>query len=74
MRRRNDFKKIFYFILPVKQNGYPDLTAWTDNEFLVSEYVRQYEKLEPVVLCCEGTSIVDPDVKKFIKDNLDVKL
>lgn len=63
-------KKIFYFILPIKQNGYPDLTAWTDNEFLAQEYAKQYESLNPVILSCVGEYIYDTEVQSFMEENL----
>ena len=72
--KRKEHLKTFYYVLPVKQNGYPDLTAWTDNRFLAYLYAEQYRMLEPVILTCQGTSKTDPDVKKFEKEQLDMEL
>ena len=74
MTKYKNKKKTLYFIMPTKQNGYPNLTAWTDNEFLAQGYAKQYQSLSPVVLSCEGYDIDDPDVKKFMNDNMDCTL
>ena len=70
MTKYKNKKKTLYFIMPTKQNGYPNLTAWTDNEFLAQGYAKQYQSLSPVILSCEGYDIKDPDVEKFTIDNM----
>ena len=74
MTKYKNKKKTLYFILPTKQNGYPNLPAWTDNEFLAQGYAKQYQSLNPVILSCEGYDIKDPDVEKFTINNMDCTL
>ena len=57
MTKYKNKKKTLYFIMPTKQNGYPNLTAWTYNEFLAQGYAKQYQSLSPVILSCEGYDI-----------------
>ena len=70
MTKYKNKKKTLYFIMPTKQNGYPNLTAWTYNKFLAQGYAKQYQSLSPVILSCEGYDIKDPDVEKFTIDNM----
>lgn len=59
--------KTFYFIKPLKEQGFPELFAYTQNEYIAIRYVEQYCYLQPEIYSEQAESIKDPRLDRLFK-------